>query len=154
MRPGTGGVPGCAEMVARYFALICSGERRLPDDWKQRAQADEEMESNLLRLSASRVRSLVMYGEFVESMAAHIGCAPTLVRVFFTNPRLWLHLMYGPFCGAQFRLTGPGASPALAEQVVVNGPIPTPVPFAIAQTVSAVLGWVLGSLANYRPTSW
>lgn len=154
VRPGTGGIPPCAELVARYYALLCSGERRLPRDWRERAATEETMEESQLYLSAGRVRSLVMYGDFVESMAAHIGCAPNLLRVLFTNPRLWLHMFYGPFTSAQFRLRGPGATPDLAEKVIVGGPIPSPVPFCIAQSVCAVLGWVLGSVAGIRPTAW
>ena len=154
VRPGTGGVPGCAEMIARYFALLCSGERRLPADWAARAQRDQQMEEGLLHLSAGRVRSLVMYGDYIESMAAHVGCAPGLVRYLFTRPRMWLHLLYGPMVGAQYRLQGPGACPELAEAVVMSTPIPTPLPFCIAQSVCAALGWIGGALFNFRPTSW
>jgi dimethylaniline monooxygenase (N-oxide forming) len=153
-RPGTGGVPACAEMVARYFALLCSGTRTLPTDWKQRAATDAAMEEGLLHLSAGRLRSLIMYGEFMESMAMHIGCAPRLPWLLLTKPRLWLHMMHGPMVGAQFRLRGPGACPEHAEKVIIGGPIPTPLPFRLAQGVSAVLGWIGGSVAGFRPTSW
>ena len=154
VRPGTGGVPACAEMVARYFALLCSGTRQLPPDWRERAKQEELMEEQVLHLSAGRVRTLVMYGDFMETMAMHIGCAPSLFTWLLTHPRLWIQLLYGPMMGAQFRLQGPGACPAQAEKVILGAPIPTPLPFRLVQSTAAVLGWVGGALAGFRPTSW
>lgn len=34
-RPTSGAVPACSELVARYFALLCSGRRTLPANMEQ-----------------------------------------------------------------------------------------------------------------------
>ncbi len=141
-------------MVARYWALILSGKRRLPADFVERACADEQMEEGMLRLSAHRIHSLLVYGEFMESMAQHIGCSPNLLYYFVTDPLMWLRMFTGPMVGAQFRLTGPGACPELASQVIAQAPIPTPIPFRIAQGLAGVASWIGGALLGFNPPSW
>ena len=141
-------------MVARYFALLCSGSRKLPDDWRERIAKEGNMEESLLKLSAGRVKALVMYGDYMESMAQHIGCDPQLIRYTFTRPLFWLKLLYGSLTPIQYRLRGPHAKTEFAESCITQMPAPTPLPFRTAQSVCAVLGWIGGSLFDFRPTSW
>ena len=64
----------------------------------------------------------------MNDMAALIGCAPPLRRLFVTDPRLWFKVMAGPITGAQFRLVGPGAQPAEARAALHAVPtMPLPV---------------------------
>jgi hypothetical protein len=153
-RPGTGGVPAAAEMVARYFALMCSNKRRLPADAVTRTAHERGMEEGLLRLSAGRVKTLVMYGDYMESLSQHVGCSPNMLRVLFTDPLLWYKMLYGVLTSIQYRLVGPHAKPAFARDCIMQIPIPTPIPFRVAQSVCAVLGWIGGTLFGFRPTSW
>ena len=39
-RPHQGGIPQCAEMLARYVAQMIAGNLALPNDYKQRALAE------------------------------------------------------------------------------------------------------------------
>ncbi|EDQ91383.1 uncharacterized protein MONBRDRAFT_913, partial [Monosiga brevicollis MX1] len=107
VRPGTGGVPACAELCARYFALLASGERKLPDDWRQRIAREANMEEDLINISSGRVKTLVLYGDFMEAMAQHVDCQPMIMRYLFTDPVFWLKLLYGAMSPIQFRLRGP-----------------------------------------------
>ena len=104
-------------------------------------------------LSAKRVHSLVLYGEYMESMASHIGCSPNLIYYFATDPIMWLRMWTGPMLGCQFRLRGPGAAPMHATDVIMNGPHPTPLPFRFAMSVAGLASWVGGILGVNSP-SW
>jgi dimethylaniline monooxygenase (N-oxide forming) len=61
----------------------------------------------------------------MNGMSKIIGCYPPIIRYFFTNPKLWLHLMYGPTQATQFRLMGPGKKVKLAKEIIYKLPIST-----------------------------
>ena len=70
-------------------------------------------------------RSLVDYHHYMNGMAKIMGCFPPIIKYFFTNPKLWLHIMYGPTQATQFRLHGPGKKVKLAKEIVYKLPIST-----------------------------
>ena len=130
VRPGFGSIPPMAEMQARYFAQLVSGKLHLPprdamiDDINRHEQADIEQYPD----DADAIKPLTDYLRFMDSMAAEIGCAPSLTRLFFTRPGLWFKVLFGPLAGVQFRLTGPGADPVGARAVLARMPtMPWPV---------------------------
>eukprot|EP00735_Rhodelphis_limneticus_P006125 TRINITY_DN18490_c0_g1::TRINITY_DN18490_c0_g1_i1::g.2780::m.2780 TRINITY_DN18490_c0_g1::TRINITY_DN18490_c0_g1_i1::g.2780 ORF type:complete len:594 (+),score=204.47,sp/P97872/FMO5_MOUSE/30.27/4e-66,FMO-like/PF00743.14/1.1e-76,Pyr_redox_3/PF13738.1/1.7e-14,K_oxygenase/PF13434.1/8.1,K_oxygenase/PF13434.1/3.1e-11,K_oxygenase/PF13434.1/6.6e+02,NAD_binding_8/PF13450.1/0.00011,Shikimate_DH/PF01488.15/2.4,Shikimate_DH/PF01488.15/1.2,Shikimate_DH/PF01488.15/7.3e+03,Pyr_redox_2/PF07992.9/0.00083,NAD_bindi len=116
VRPATGGIPICSEMHARLFALICSGKRSLPADWRARIKPESEREERQFYLS-HRIKTLVQYGNYMESMAEMIGCKPHMRKLFFTNPYLWFKLWFGPHWSYQYRLRGPHAKPEIVKPV-------------------------------------
>ena len=61
----------------------------------------------------------------MNGMARLIGCFPPLKTYFFTNPKMWLHLMYGPTQATQFRLRGPGKKVELAHDIMRKLPLST-----------------------------
>lgn len=126
-RPGFGSQFPIMEMQSRYCALIFSGDMMLPSmEEMKKAIADdmahykEQFEGN-----CERIRSLVDYHHYMNGMAKIIGCFPTITKYFFTNPKLWLHIMYGPTQATQFRLHGPGKKVKLAKEIVYKLPIST-----------------------------
>jgi dimethylaniline monooxygenase (N-oxide forming) len=151
-RPTSGGVPATAEIQSRYFALVLSGSRKLPDDWLKRIPVEAEMENKQFHLS--NLKTLIFWGEYMETMATHIQCNPDLWTYFFTDPLRWFRLMYGAMICAQYRLRGPHAKPEIAKKTIDSLPLKTPPPFMVMQSLSAVLSWLGGALANYRPPSW
>lgn len=126
-RPGFGSQFPIMEMQARYCALIISGEKQLPvrEEMIETARNDEQTYLDQFEENAKRIRSLVDYHGYMNSMARMIGCFPPLTRYFFTRPRLWMHLMYGPTQATQFRLRGPGRKPRLAREIIGKLPIST-----------------------------
>ena len=60
IRPSTGGVPAQSEMVARYFALLASGKRKLPEDWLDRLATERTVEDELMSLGSCK--TLVHHG--------------------------------------------------------------------------------------------
>lgn len=151
-RPTTGGVPATAEIQSRYFALMLTGSRKLPSDWKERIPKEAAMEN--LQFPNTSLKSVIFYGEYMEAMAAHIRCSPDLWSYFWQDPKLWWYLQYGPMICAQFRLKGPHAKPDIAKKVIMSISPSTPPPFSIAQSVVAAASWIGGAICSYRPPSW
>jgi dimethylaniline monooxygenase (N-oxide forming) len=122
-RPAEGGVPACSEMVARYFALLCSGERQLPSkaEMRQVIEADrryyEEFFSN-----SKYIRTLISYGRFMGDMAQLIDCEPHF-EDYLDDPDLLYHLLAGACVGLSFRLRGPGADAETAKKVIRALPV-------------------------------
>jgi dimethylaniline monooxygenase (N-oxide forming) len=130
VRPGIGSIPPAAELQARYFALLVSGERVLPsavdiqEDTERAARLDEEQYPE----DAGRLNALTDYLRFLDGMATVIGCQPPLGKLFLFSPKTWAKVMFGPLNGAQYRLVGPGAEPELARAILSRVPtMPWPV---------------------------
>lgn len=125
VRPSTGGIPACAEMAARYFALLTAGRRKLPRDFAERTARDFELDMRFYRLSPD-VKTLVSYKDWMDSMSELVGCDVRLHR-YLLRPRLFMRLCIGSLLPSQYRLAGPGALPELAKATILSQPIaPTP----------------------------
>lgn len=124
-RPAFGSQFPIMEMQARFFALICTGQRYLPDVEKMQQVISIEQEHYLKQFehNAERIRSLVDYHIYMDSLADLIGCKPPLWEYFFFHPRLWLHMVYGATQATQFRLRGPGEKKALAQEIIMKLPV-------------------------------
>jgi dimethylaniline monooxygenase (N-oxide forming) len=126
-RPGFGSQFPVMEMQSRYVSLIFNGNMKLPEPEKMVAQAqeDEAMFTKQFEGNAQRIRSLIDYHRYMNGLSRIIGCYPPIKQSFFTNPRLWLHLMYGPTQATQFRLKGPGKKSERAKEIIYKLPIST-----------------------------
>ncbi|NET07071.1 MAG: NAD(P)-binding domain-containing protein [Symploca sp. SIO2B6] len=127
-RPSFGSQFPIMEMQARLFALICTGEKTIPNPAEMekitcmdRASYLEQFEHN-----AHRVRSLVDYHRYMDGIAALIGCEPPLWEYFFLHFRIWLRIMYGATQATQFRLRGPGSKESLAQELLSKLPVSKP----------------------------
>lgn len=126
-RPGFGSQFPIMEMQSRYCALIFSKELKLPNKEEMQKVIDDDMTQYKKQFeeNAQRIRSLIDYHHYMNEMAKIIGCSPPLLKYFFTNPKLWIHLMYGPTQATQFRLKGPGKKVKLAREIIEKLPIST-----------------------------
>jgi len=126
-RPGFGSQFPIMEMQSRYCALIFSGEMNLPsvEDMKSTIAEDMAHYKEQFEGNCERIRSLVDYHRYMNGMSKIIGCYPAITKYFFTNPKLWLHVMYGPTQATQFRLNGPGKKVKLAKEIIYKLPIST-----------------------------
>ena len=126
-RPGFGSQFPIMEMQSRYCSLIFSGEMKLPtlEDMKMTIDDDMAHYKEQFEGNCERIRSLVDYHYYMNGMSKIIGCRPAITRYFFTNPKLWLHVMYGPTQATQFRLRGPGKKVKLAKEIIYKLPIST-----------------------------
>ena len=127
-RPCFGSQFPIMELQARLFALICTGQKALPEPAEiervtsmDRAKYLDQFEHN-----AHRVRSLVDYHIYMDDIAGLIGCLPPFWKYFFLHPHIWLRIVYGATQGTQFRLQGPGSKESLARELLIQLPVSKP----------------------------
>ena len=119
VRPYTGGIPVVAEMQARYFALLCSGKHRLPDDLTSRIEREKAWEDRIVALSPRHPETIPSRTHFVDAMAKEIGCLMPLSKLVF-RPRLLVRHWFYPFNQACYRLTGPHSDPGYAVREMMS----------------------------------
>lgn len=108
------------EMQARYAARVFSGHLTLPDPAKMRGIAEKDVQRrNKHFIDSPRHHIMVTKMEYVDHLAQEIGCRPPLHHLFFTDPRMFKAIMFGPFLSSQFRLVGPHSWPG-ARQVLLG----------------------------------
>ncbi|WP_459709871.1 succinic semialdehyde dehydrogenase [Actinophytocola sp. KF-1] len=137
-RPTVGGVPACSEMQSRYFALLCSGKRRLPD----RAQLEKLIEreaafENEVFFGNPELRTLVHYTRYMHGMAKLIGCSPWRPELA-ASPRLAFRLWCGSQVPPVYRLFGPHSDHGTARKTVLS--LPSGFSFAQTALLTAAIG--------------
>lgn len=105
-RPQQGGIPACSEMLARYAALLISGERQLPDNISELTATEAQREIDFYS-GSPHVDSLVDYPAFMDSVAKLIGCMPAMPNPFL-RPRLFLKYWIYPCWACWYRKDGIG----------------------------------------------
>jgi dimethylaniline monooxygenase (N-oxide forming) len=124
-RPNYGSQFPIMEMQARYLALLCTQQLDLPSSEVMCSCIQQHKEKNLQQFEtlAERVRSLVDYYHYMDSLANLIGCDPPFWRYFILHPGLWFRIVYGATQGTQFRLKGPGQKINLAHEILAKLPV-------------------------------
>lgn len=122
-RPFTGGIPICAEMQARYFALLCSGKVRLPDDVRERIKREKAWEEKFTEYSPRHVESIPSQVLYLDSIAREIGCLPG-TRELLADPLLLAKLWCCSFNQASYRLTGPHSMRSAARAAIMREELP------------------------------
>jgi len=121
VRPCFGAIPPLAEMQARWYAQLCSGNVQLVDKETMIKHSEiyvKYIENLFTPYRTNRIVNLtdhVMYGDDISRL---IGCRPNFVRMFFTDPKLWLKCQMGVIMNAQYRLCGPHARPIEARRII------------------------------------
>lgn len=121
VRPCFGAIPPLAEMQARWYALLCSKKLSLPDKQtmiRQSKKYVEYLENRYTPYRTNRIVSLTDHGVYLDELARTIGARPPLVKMFFTEPYIWLKCMCGPLINAQYRLCGPHHQPEKARKTL------------------------------------
>lgn len=119
-RPHQGGIPQCAELLARYHALLLNGDKTLPPDYQEIAIREGEDTERFYKLTPD-LKSLVDYFGFMESVADLVGCAPTRPSVF--HPVRLAKYWFYPMWPYWYRAEGPGATPAVLDDVLERFPL-------------------------------
>ena len=113
-----GAITLSTEMQARWWALLVSGKRKLPEQ--------AEMKRDIAKLRhhsrkfAQPTRTTLT---FSNSIARNdIGCEPDMFRLFREDRELWWIMLNGTICASHYRLRGVHAKPELArEQLTMEG---------------------------------
>lgn len=122
-RPNVGAMPPIAEMQARWFARVLSGQVKLPDaqQMKSMAEADALIYNQVRKIHAQRVTSLVDYFRYMNEIAGFVGCRPNVLRLLL-KPKMFFAVIFGPLAPFQFRLHGYGANPEAAIESLEQTP--------------------------------
>lgn len=151
-RPAFGAIPPIAEMQARWFALLCRGERALPPSDRMRtAIYRDDLEARKQFVDdAGRLANLTDFLRLLDQIADEIGCRPEGLRL--RDPQLWWKVLTGPITGGQYRLVGPGAKPDVVAPLLRRAPHdPGLLPHYLTLVLGGtVLGRVPG-LGHLRP---
>ena len=107
IRPQQGGIPLIAELQARYYALLCTGQRQLPEKMSELAKEDERMWRSEF-YETPNVSGLVNGLRYNEKLAGLIGCKPPAPNLLL-SPRKFLQYWFHHVWPSQYRLVGPGA---------------------------------------------
>ncbi len=124
-RPFTGGIPICAEMQARYFALLCSGKKRLPADVRERIAREKAWEEAQTILSPRHTEAIPSQPLFTDAIAEEIGCLPKLSDLLL-DPVLFIKLWFASFNQASYRLVGPHSDYEEARRRILAEPVVQP----------------------------
>ena len=148
VRPGFGAIAPLAELQARWFALVLSGLRTLPEKEEMAALIDAWTKRRLhqFRAVGDRLAHLVDFTAFCDELAAQVGCKPGREALRQESRALRLRFYAGPFVAAQYRLIGPGARPELARRTIEALPIAHPWP----QIANLWLRWRLSRILHRR----
>ena len=123
VRPFSGGIPICAEMQARYFALLCSGTHKLPPDIHTLIQHDKEWEEHWTSLSPRHHEAIHSQIFFLDSIAKEIDCLPTCQQLV-DDPELLIKMWFYSFNQSSYRLTGPHSMHAAARESILGEDLP------------------------------
>ncbi len=107
VRPQQGGVPLMAELQARYFALCCKGEKKLPKNFSEFAMRDAKAWQSEF-YETPNVAGLVNGLRYNEQVAALIGCQPPRPSLIF-NPVKYFCYWFSHVWPCQYRVAGPGS---------------------------------------------
>jgi dimethylaniline monooxygenase (N-oxide forming) len=119
-RPHQGGIPACAEMLARYIAMLLDGTRALPSDYAERGRREGADEHQYYR-SAQHQVNVVDYPAFMDSVARLIGCLPEPPKA--SRPERLVQYWVYPSWPIWYRTNGPGAKPDLVDHVLDHFPL-------------------------------
>jgi len=139
-RPTSGAIPGCSEMVGRYFALLQSGKRQLPADIAEQTKRQIQRE-NALFTKSPHIRALVNPFDFFDGMAKLIGCHYSVWNYWY-RPLFFFRYLGGNHL-ARFRLIGPHSCHKQSEQWLDKFTFPLPHP-GTGVALMVKLLWCLG----------
>ncbi|GFV01103.1 dimethylaniline monooxygenase 5 [Trichonephila clavipes] len=97
-----------AEAQCRWYALLMSGQKRLPR--KEAMLQDiklKEKEISERYVSSPRHTVQVDYIRYLDELAEQIDSKPNFHKMFFSDPKLFWALFTGPSLPSQYRLSGP-----------------------------------------------
>merc|ERR1719469_415202 len=117
-RPEQGSLVPMSELVARYGAMVLSGERQLPEDYGTRAIEEGRAEDEIYLKST--LKSLVDIGGFSELVSDLIGCRPKVPSIL--NFQHWLQFHLHARYPAWFRTRGPDAKPEVMREIAQKLP--------------------------------
>ncbi|GFV01077.1 dimethylaniline monooxygenase 5 [Trichonephila clavipes] len=96
------------ESQCRWAALLMNDKVKLPSPTEMLGEVKKRYETNLKRYKRSdRLTTRVDYIEYMDDITSQFGAKPDLIKIFFTDQKLFWALWLGPSLPYQYRLQGP-----------------------------------------------
>ncbi|XP_029474473.1 dimethylaniline monooxygenase [N-oxide-forming] 2-like isoform X2 [Rhinatrema bivittatum] len=104
-----GSLAPISELQARWATRVFKGLNQLPSMGEQLEEINKVTELLIKRFGRNRACSLLVNNiAYLDEIASEIGAKPSIPRLFLADPKLALHVLFGPCLPSQYRLTGPG----------------------------------------------
>lgn len=107
----SGAVWPVMEMQSRFMAQVILGHVQLPsaETMKREVERSTAAKKERFFLAANNLPCLSIdsnWIDYMDTLAAEIGCKPNLLRYLLTDPKLFTTLMFRSLSAAQYRLEG------------------------------------------------
>ncbi|XP_043076185.1 flavin-containing monooxygenase 5-like [Puntigrus tetrazona] len=104
-----GAIMPISEMQARWATRVFKGLCKLPPMSAMMKDVKAKEETMARRYVAAQRHTIqVDYIPYMDELAKQVGVRPSILKLFVTDPRLALNVIFGPCTPYQFRLHGPG----------------------------------------------
>ncbi|CAF1533840.1 unnamed protein product [Didymodactylos carnosus] len=159
VRPCFDAIPPLAEMQARWFAQLCSGNVKLPSRATMLEHSKiyvEYIENQLTSYRTNRIVTLTDHLVYADDIARLISCRPNFLNMFFCDPKLWIKCHMGPIMMAHFRLCGPHAKPAESRRIILKSKwiIDSAGIIQLVMIYIHFLFYFFGNIKSCKPNAW
>ena len=156
-RPAFGSIPPTTEMQSRFFVMHLNGELEMPCKEEADCIAEHDQANWEMRFGydAKRVKGLVDFQLYTDSLAKIMGVMPPLIYLFIFDFAIWFKIMFGPFTMHQYRLYGPHANYDRAKEVYRRTPVGDFLETSITLSflILAKMLYLLG-FKKFQPNEW
>ncbi|GBN05608.1 Dimethylaniline monooxygenase [N-oxide-forming] 2 [Araneus ventricosus] len=107
------------ELQCRWATQVLAGNCKLPSTKVMLQDIEKRYKDNLKRYAPSEKMSVrIDYVQYCDDVASKFGAKPNLLKIFFTDPKLFMNIYFGPFLSYQFRLQGPHSWDGAREAIM------------------------------------
>jgi len=108
-----------AVLQSRWFCQLMQGRVKLPSKYTMICDIKKKKDLMEKRYYAGPRHTMqVDWVPFMEEIASQFGVRPRIWKYFFTDPRLWTQLVFGPCVPYHYRLDGPGTWDGAREAIL------------------------------------
>ncbi|GBN61221.1 Dimethylaniline monooxygenase [N-oxide-forming] 2 [Araneus ventricosus] len=109
------------ELQARWVAQVLAGKCKLPSKEVMLKDIKRRHENNVSRFGPSDKTTVrVDCIQYCDEIASQFGAKPNLFKILFTDPKLFLKIIFGPSVSYQYRLQGPHSWKGAREAIMTS----------------------------------
>ncbi|GAB6033688.1 flavin-dependent monooxygenase [Chamberlinius hualienensis] len=115
-----GSIIPISELQCRWFISVLTKQSKLPT--VKRMETDIKVLRNEMAkryVPSKRHTIQVDYIQYMDDVGSHFGAKPNLIKLFFTDPKLWFYCYFGANLPYLYRLNGPHSWPK-ARNVILT----------------------------------
>ncbi|GBO06514.1 Dimethylaniline monooxygenase [N-oxide-forming] 2 [Araneus ventricosus] len=109
------------ELQCRWAVQVLAGNCKLPSKEVMLQDVKERYTRNAKSYTPSDKMTLrVDFIPYCDEIASQFGAKPNLLKIFLTDPKLFLKLFFGPSLSYQYRLQGPHSWEGAREAIMTS----------------------------------